>query len=303
MHSSPAGSATRSSHFSATFITQRFALALLTDGERPSQSSSLSGSQPRGGRGNRGDDLFQSEEILRVTSSNVNAQVGVEIGSGTALATSPIWAVSGSALVNVEVQDFGNLLRLPLLSHALLNWNVSGRGGNDGDLFSPFRPVVAASAGVRGAVVNVSVTAIQCLDRCVGELLPRRTPVREAGAIAAKSAISSEAPAETAASPAASRVQSRQRSKRYVIENFTDRTFWFGQVSTTETLLLRAGEDRCYRWRKIPTPIQGEGGGSGRGSRLGLMLRLALHHDPDSSFGAWTEPFLADQAGTFMVCT
>ena len=88
-----------------------------------------------------------------------------------------------------------------------------------------------------------------------------------------------------------------------MIENFTDRTFWFGQVSTTETLLLRAGEDRCYRWRKIPAPIQGEGGGSGRGSRLGLMLRLALHHDSDSSFGAWTEPFLADQAGTFMVCT
>lgn len=271
-------------------MTQRFALTLLTDGERP---SSLSGSQPTGGEG---DGVLQSEEILRVTSSNVNTQGEVEIGSGTVSTTSPIWAVSGSALVNVEVQDFGNLLRLPLLSHALFNWNVSGRGGNDDDLLSPFRPVVAASTGVHGAVVNVSVTAIQCLDRCVRDFLPQRPPVREAADI-------SDPHAETAASPVASRVQSQQRSKRYVIENFTDRTFWFGQVSTTETLLLRAGEDRCYRWRKIPTPIQGEGGGSGRGSRLGLMLRLALHHDSDSSFGAWTDPFLADQAGTFMVCT
>lgn len=289
MRSSPPGAMAGPSYVSATLATQRFALALLTDSDACAPSSPPSGVE--------GNVLLQSEEILRVTSQDVHVFVEMEIGVATTMA-----ATRGSAMVNVEVQDFGNFLRVPLLSHALLTWNVSGRGGggNGQDLLSPFRPVVSAAVEAHGAVVSVSVTAMQCVDRCIGELTRQRSladgsrTTRKKSAVETAGVVTASAPEHT---PPPQR-QTRQRSNRYLITNSTDRTLWFGQVSTTETLMLRAGEDKSYRWRKIPAPVEG---GPGGGSRLALMLRLALHRDSGNGFGAWTEPFLADHAGTFMV--
>lgn len=239
-------------------------------------------------------------------------------------------AARGSAVVAVDVQDFSNFLRLPLLSHAVVNFDVStssgGGGGGSSDiagddgenLLSPFRPVVSSALEVRNAVISISVTAVQCIDQCIAELAQRPPGVvvetDESVARRSNTAENAEPPALAKPTPLPITRQSRMRSKRYVITNHTDRNLWFGQVSTTETLCLRAGEESPYRWRTIPALVPGPGGRKGGSSRLVLMLRISLQRDSGSGggyngpgarsgggCGEWTEPFPADDEGMFMV--
>lgn len=272
-----------------------------------------------------GRGLFQQpEEIVRVVVGDVN--VFAEAGKAARLVSV---AARGRAVVAVDVQDFSNFLRLPLLSHAAVSFDVStssgGGGGSgdttgdeEGDLLSPFRPVASSALEVRDAVVSVSVTAVQCIDQCIAEL-SQRPPgtVTEKNESVARQGSASEnvAPSYLSASvPLPAPRQHRMRSKRYIITNHTDRNLWFGQVSTTETLCLRAGEESPYRWRTIPPLVSGAAGRKGDSSRLVLMLRLAFHRDSGSGggytgagagvgggYGGWTEPFPADHEGTFMV--
>ncbi|CAN0568660.1 unnamed protein product, partial [Ectocarpus sp. 12 AP-2014] len=220
-----------------------------------------------------------------------------------------------------DVQDFSNFLRLPLLSHAAVKLDVStssGRGGTgrmaaEGEsLLSPFRPIASGAVDVSGAVVSVSVTAMQCIDQFIAELTrrPSDEPVTRPSTTAAEAKPSVGAVPAPVPPPR----QPRQRSKCYIITNHTDRNLWFGQVSTTETLFLRAGEETLYRWRTIPhTLAAGAAGCKGDdASRLVLMLRLALHRvsgsgggyagagsEHEGGYGAWTEPFPVDHVGTF----
>lgn len=316
------------SYLSATLVAQRFTLALLNDGSRapPSPpSSSLTSSTPFG----EGFSI-RSEEIVRVVVDDVN--IFVEVGQAARHFAA---TTRGNALVAVEVQDFSNFLRLPLLSHALVNWDVATCSGDTGvtadgkeDLLSPFRPSASAAIDVQDAVVSVSVAAMQCINQCIEELSKRPSgfltggvnlTTRESLVGGAKrpkrspSAGSLQTPPQSTKAPLTR--LSQPRNKRYVITNLTDRTLWFGQVSTTETLLLRAGEDTSYRWRTIPATFEGIAAGEKDGaSRLTLMLRLALYRESVSGggfpragtgfrgeFGAWTEPFPADHSGTFMV--
>lgn len=318
IRSSPAGPMVGRSYVSATLVAQRLTLALLTEGGRSACSSSSSPS----GREGRGSFL-QPEEIVRVVVGDVN--VFAEAGAAAARLMSV--AARGSAVVAVDVQDFSNFLRLPLLSHALVKFDVSTSSGGGG-LLSPFRPIVSGAVDVNDAIVSVSVTAMQCIDQCIAELAQR--PAGVAAAVATDEPAARESndnDNDNATENVASSIlakstpppiprQSRQRRKRYVITNRTDRNLWFGQVSTTETLFLRAGEETSYRWRKIPPALApGAAGGKNDASRLVLMLRLALHRESGSGggasvgagagfgggYGAWTEPFPADHAGTFMV--
>ena len=339
VRSSPVGPLVGPSYVSATLVAQRLTLALLTEGrsvsssQSPSSSSSsssttssfslLSHVSPPSGEG-RGT-FPQPEEIVRVVVGDVNAFAE----AAAAAARSVSVAARGSAVVAVDVQDFSNFLRLPLLSHALVKFDVStssgGGGGStavgddDEGLLSPFRPVASAAVDVHDAVVSVSVTAMQCVDQCIAELA-QRPPAGAVVATRGGSTAENAAPPASASAPApAPRQPRRRRSKSYVITNRTDRSLWFGQVSTTETLLLRAGEETSYRWRTIPpTPAPSAAGRDDDSSRLVLMLRLALHRDSGSrgggagghagavpgfggGYGAWTEPFPADHQGTFMV--
>ncbi|CAM9544192.1 unnamed protein product, partial [Ectocarpus fasciculatus] len=324
IRSSPAGPVVGPSYVSATLVAQRLTLALLTEGGPISRSSSASASAPApvsapvSASGRReGLGLFvQPEEIVRVVVGDVNFFAEASLAAR--------WlsvAARGSAVVAVDVQDFSNFLRLPLLSHAAVKLDVStssGRGGSgrmaaEGEsLLSPFRPIASGAVDVNGAVVSVSVTAMQCVDQCIAELTrrPSDEPASRPSTAAAEAKPSVVAVPEPVAPPR----QSRQRSKRYIITNHTDRNLWFGQVSTTETLFLRAGEETLYRWRTIPhTLAPGAAGRKGDDvSRLVLMLRLALHRVSGSGggyagadseygggYGAWTEPFPVDHVGTF----
>lgn len=326
IRSSPAGPVVGPSYVSATLVAQRLTLALLTEGGPISRSSSASASAsappppPVSASGRReGLGLFvQPEEIVRVVVGDVNFFAEASLA--------PRWlsvAARGSAVVAVDVQDFSNFLRLPLLSHAAVKLDVStssGRGGSgrmaaEGEsLLSPFRPIASGAVDVNGAVVSVSVTAMQCVDQCIAELTrrPSDEPASRPSTALAEAKPSVVAVPEPVAPPR----QSRQRSKRYIITNHTDRNLWFGQVSTTETLFLRAGEETLYRWRTIPhTLAPGAAGRKGdHASRLVLMLRLALHRVSGSGggyagagseygggYGAWTEPFPVDHVGTFKV--
>lgn len=314
------------SYVSATLVAQRLTLALLTEGGR-SVCSSSSSPPPPGAEG-RCSLLLQPEEIVRVVVGDVN--VFAEAGAAARLVSAA--AARGSAVVAVDVQDFSNFLRLPLLSHALVKFDVStsrSGGGSDGaatgdGLLSPFRPVVSGTVGVHDAIVSVSVAAMQCIEQCVAELAQRPAgvavpvPTNESAVRGSSSDATENVALSTLAKspPAPLPRQSRRRSKRYVITNRTDRSLWFGQVSTTETLFLRAGEETSYRWRTIPPKTASAAGTrKDEASRLVLMLRLALHRDSGSGgsasvgavagfgggYGAWTEPFPADHAGTFMV--
>ncbi len=325
VRSSPVGPLVGPSYLSATLVAQRLTLALLTEG-RPASSSALSSSPPSSlsrmspsgeGRGT----FLQPEEIVRVVVGDVNI-----FAEATAAARLVSAAARGSAVVAVDVQDFSNFLRLPLLSHALLKFDVStssggGSGGgasgttagDEEGLLSPFRPVASGAVDVHDAVVSVSVTALQCVDQCIAELA-QRPPGAVTGSATESAAPPALAPAPPPRPPSR---QSLRRSKRYVITNHTDRNLWFGQVSTTETLLLRAGEETSYRWRTIPsTPAPGAVDRNDDALRLVLMLRLALHRDSGGGggggntgavpgfgggYGAWTEPFPADHEGTFLV--
>ena len=342
IRSSPAGPMVGRSYVSATLVAQRLTLALLTEGGRSARSSSLSRPSGEEGRGS----FLQPEEIVRVVVGDVN--VFAEAGAAARLVSV---AARGSAVVAVDVQDFSNFLRLPLLSHALVKFDVSTSSGGDGgsgggggggggngsgtttgdSLLSPFRPVVSGAVDVHGAIVSVSVSAMQCIDQCIAELAQRPAGVVAAAAVATDEPSAREsntsynnnnAVTENMASPNLANSsppplprQSRRRSKRYVITNRTDRNLWFGQVSTTETLFLRAGEETSYRWRTIPpAPASGAAGRNDDQSRLVLMLRLALQRESGGGgasagagagfgggYGAWTEPFPADHTGTFMV--
>lgn len=312
------------SYMSATLVAQRLTLALVTQGG-PSVLSSSS-SSPMSPSGGDGRDLFQQpEEIVRFVVGDVN--VFAEAGVAARLVST---AARGSAVVAVDVQDFSNFLRLPLLSHAAVNFDVSTSSGGGGyesgdtsgdaeeDLLSPFRPIASSVLEVRDAVVSVSVTAVQCIDQCIVELAQRPSGVatekNESVAHQGNTTEKVAQPALAASTPLPPPRQSRMRSKRYVITNRTDRNLWFGQVSTTETLCLGAGEESPYRWRTIPALVPDTRGRTGESSRLVLMLRLALHRDSVSGggyidagagsgggFGVWTEPFPADHEGTFMV--
>lgn len=262
---------------------------------------------------------MQLEEIVRMVMSDVSVFAEASSPAGSLAATT-----RGSADVAVDVQDFSNFLRLPLLSHALVKWDFAtsgGRGGavgGDEDLLSPLRPVAAAALEVHDAVVSVSATSMQCVEQCIAELSQQPS-----GAIAAREGsttrevcvgtVESTKPSASACSPP--QRMPRQLSKRYVITNLTDRVLWFGQGSTTETLLLRAGEETLYRWRTTPAVVATASPSRKDGvSRLILMLRLALHVDPGrlggqlgadsgsrADSGPWTEPFPADDAGSYLV--
>lgn len=332
VRSIPGGSVVGPSYASVTLGVQRVTLALLTDGSRLASS-------PNGSGG-----FQQAEEIVRLVVDELNtfAEAGPS-GADDALvpaSAAAAAAVRGSAAVAVEVQDFSNFLRLPLVSHALVTWNVatsdgsgcgsSGKGGSGGDgdgggrveamLLSPFRPVASAAVEVQDAVISVSATAMQCLDRCLGELSLKPSVNDEALSSSADASASRDSKHNV---PLTSPVSTPhplsplpppplpQQRKGYVVTNCTDRSLWFGQVSTTETVVLNPGVSTAYRWRTIPTPAATAAGRKGEPlSGLELMLRLALHRDNGSSggnggnggsFGAWTEPFLADHAGTYMV--
>lgn len=309
------------SYISTTLSAQRVTLALLTD-DRPSVTS-------RDKEGN----FPQAEEIVRVVVDEMYmfAEAGPSGGDELALASAAVAtaAVRGSALVAIEVQDFSNFLRLPLLSHALVTWDVASSGynernrnGDTGSALSPFRPVVSAAVEVRDAVISVSATATQCISRCLGDLSHDRFSdgtsdisivARDVPSCPSKSLPSESSPPRL--------LLPRQERKGYVVTNRTDRSLWFGQVSTTETVVLGPGVSTAYRWRTIPSPVAAATGGAkgGAPSQLVLLLRLALHQDRSSaarlrdtggdgddarggaSFGAWTEPFPADHAGTYMV--
>lgn len=315
IRSTPAGPMVGRSYVSATLVAQRLTLALLTEGGRSACSSSLSSSCGEG----RGS-LRQPEEIVRVVVGDVN--VFAEAGAAARLTSV---AARGSAVVAVDVQDFSNFLRLPLLSHALVKLDVSTCSGGRNGFLSPFRPIVSGAVDVHDAIVSVSVTAMQCIDQCIAELAQR--PAGVAAAVATNEPAARESDTTTTENVASSSNlakstppplprQSRQRSKRYVITNHTDRSLWFGQVSTTETLLLRAGEETSYRWRTIPPAVApGAARRKDEAPRLVLMLRLALHRESGNGggasagagagfgggYGAWTEPFPADHAGSCMV--
>ncbi|CBN76641.1 conserved unknown protein [Ectocarpus siliculosus] len=322
IRSSPAGPVVGPSYVSATLVAQRLTLALLTEGGPISRSSSaaaaaavappVSPSRRREGLG-----LFvQPEEIVRVVVADVNFFAEASL-AGRWLSV----AARGSAVVAADVQDFSNFLRLPLLSHAAVKLDVStssGRGGTgrmvgEGEsLLSPFRPIASGAVDVSGAVVSVSVTAMQCIEQCIAELT--RRPSDEPATRPSTTTAEAKPSAVAVPAPVPPPRQPRQRSKRYIITNHTDRNLWFGQVSTTETLFLRAGEETLYRWRTIPhTLAAGAAGRKGDdASRLVLMLRLALHRVSGSGggyagagsehgggYGTWTEPFPVDHVGTF----
>lgn len=323
IRSSPASPVVGASYVSATLVAQRLTLALLTEGGPISRSSSAAAPPPPPpvlpSRRREGLGLFvQPEEIVRVVVADVNFFAEASLAAR--------WlsvAARGSAVVAADVQDFSNFLRLPLLSHAAVKLDVStssGRGGTgrmagEGEsLLSPFRPIASGAVDVSGAVVSVSVTAMQCIDQCIAELTRRPSDEPATG----PSTTTAEAKPSVVAvlAPVPPPRQPRQRSKRYIITNHTDRNLWFGQVSTTETLFLRAGEETLYRWRTIPHTLAA--GAAGRkdddASRLILMLRLALHRVSGSGggyagagsehggwYGAWTEPFPVDHVGTFKV--
>lgn len=263
---------------------------------------------------------MQLEEIVRVVISDVSVFAEASSAAGSLAATT-----RGSAEVAVDVQDFSNFLRLPLLSHALVKWDFAtsgGRGGavgGDEDLLSPLRPVAAALLEVHGAVVSVSVTSMQCVEQCIAELSQKASGVIAAGERSTShgvcvGTVENTTPTASTCSLPPQR-QPRQRSKRYVVKNLTDRVLWFGQDSTTETLLLRAREETSYRWRTTPAAVATASASRKDGlSRLILMLRLALHLDPGrlggqvgadpgsrADSGPWTEPFPADDAGSYMV--
>ena len=321
VHSSPVGPAAGPSYFSTTLVAQKVTLAILTDGNARSSSSSLSSvsSRPPSGGGER-DTFVQLEEIVRMVISDVNVFAAASSAAGPLAATT-----RGSAEVAVDVQDFSNFLRLPLLSHAQVKWDLAtngGRGGaagSDEDLLSPVRPVTAAAVEVHNAIVSVSVTSMQCVEQCIAELSQQPSGAIEAGEGSATGethvgGVEGMKPSASVCSTTPQR-QPRQRSKRYVITNLTDRVLWFGQGSTTEALLLRGGEETSYRWRTTPAGVAtASASRKGSVSRLVLMLRLALHFDSgelsdqlgaDSGArgdsGPWTEPFPADDAGTYMV--
>ncbi|CAM9973105.1 unnamed protein product [Ectocarpus sp. 8 AP-2014] len=184
--------------------------------------------------------------------------------------------------------------------------------GEGESLLSPFRPIASGAVDVSGAVVSVSVTAMQCIEQCIAELT--RRPSDEPATRPSTTTAEAKPSVVAVPAPVPPPRQPRQRSKRYIITNHTDRNLWFGQVSTTETLFLRAGEETLYRWRTIPhTLAAGAAGRKGDdASRLVLMLRLALHRVSGSGggyagagsehgggYGAWTEPFPVDHVGTF----
>lgn len=305
------------SYVSTTFVAQRLTLAVLTEGGpivSPSPPISPSGTEGRG-------LCLQPEEIVRVVVCDVDV-----FAEAASAARSVSVAARGSVVVAVDVQDFSNFLRLPLLSHALVKFDVSASGvgggsittagGDEEYLLSPFRPVASGAVNVHDAVISVSATAMQCVEQCIAELSPRPSDVgTSAGGTAARPGEDADPSGLTVAVPPPPPRQSRQRSKRYLITNHTDRKLWFGQASTTETLLLRAGEETSYRWRTIPPPLAtGASGRKDDASRVVLMLRLALHRGfgggsgsvgAAAGFGggggAWTEPFPADYEGTFMV--
>ncbi|CAM9091454.1 unnamed protein product [Hapterophycus canaliculatus] len=315
VRSSPASPMVGASYVSTTLVAQRLTLALLTEGG-PILSSSPTSPSGREGRG-----LFlQPEEIVRVVVGDVDvfAEAGLAVRSVSS-------AARGSAVVAIDVQDFSNFLRLPLLSHALVKFDVSTSsvgggsgalaGDNGEDLLSPFRPVASGAVDVSNAVVSVSVTAMQCIEQCITELSQRPPDVvTTAGGMATRPGEDADSSVLTVPVLPPPLRQPRQRSKRYLITNNTDRNLWFGQDSTTETLLLRAGEDTSYRWRTIPPALAtGLSGRKDHASRLVLMLRLSMHRDASSGnesvgtvagsggrYGGWTEPFPADYEGTFM---
>lgn len=320
IRSSPAGPVVGPSYVSATLVAQRLTLALLTEGGPISRLSSAAASAPVSPSGRReGLGLFvQPEEIVRVVVGDVNFFAEASLAAR--------WlsvAARGSAVVAADVQDFSNFLRLPLLSHAAVKLDVStssGRGGTgrmaaEGEsLLSPFRPIASGAVDVNGAVVSVSVTAMQCIDQCIAELT--RRPSDEPATRPSTTTAEAKPSVVAVPAPVPPTRQPRQRSKRYIITNHTDRNLWFGQVSTTETLFLRAGEETSYRWRTIPQALApGAAGRKGDdASRLVLMLRLALHRVSGSGggyagsgsehgggYGAWTEPFPVDHVGTFKV--
>lgn len=323
MRSTPAGPAVGPSYVSVMLDAQRVTLALLTDS--PSSLLPAAAAAPSSSLG--GSFLQQAEEAVRVLVDDVNVFVEVgATGENTGLVSVVETAVAarGSAVMAVEIQDFSNFLRVPLLSQGVMECDVivssrsanTGRGKkNDGDsgdefLLSPFRPVASAAVGVRGAVISLSATALQCVDRCLGELFGGGESTREAFKNDVPSASSPTPPPTPAPSPP----QSLQRRKGYVVTNHTDRALWFGQVSTTEAEVLSPGTSTSYRWRTMPAPpVAAKGMRGGGRSRLILMIRLALHDNVHASprspggrasgggFGAWTEPFPADHAGTYMV--
>lgn len=323
VYSSPAGPTAGPSYFSTTLVAQRVTLAVLTDGDARSSSSSLlpmsSRPPPPPGGGERGASV-QLEEIVRMVIGDVSVFVEASSAAASLAATT-----RGSAEVAVDVQDFSNFLRLPLLSHALVKWDFATSGrrgaavGGDEDLLSPLRPVAAAAVEVHNAVVSVSATSMQCVEQCIAELSQQSSGAVAAGEGSSTremcvGTVESKKPPASACSPPPQR-QPRQRSKRYMITNLTDRVLWFGQDSTTETLLLGAGEETSYRWRTTPAAVATASASRKDGiSRLVLMLRLALHLDPGrlgdqvgadsesrADSGPWTEPFPADDAGSYMV--
>ncbi|CAM9947479.1 unnamed protein product, partial [Sphacelaria rigidula] len=190
---------------------------------------------------------------------------------------------------------------------------VHGGAGVEEVLLSTFRPVTSAAVEMQDAVISVSATAMQCVDRCLGEL-SLKPPIGDDGLSSTVSASANHESKGDGSLPSA--VSSlpplqRQRRKGYIVTNSTDRSLWFGQVSTTETVVLSPGVSTSYRWRTIPAPVAATAGGNetAEASRLELMLRLALHRDGrrgggagamTGSFGAWTEPFPADRPGTYM---
>lgn len=345
--STPASPVVGPSSLSTTLVAQRFALALLTDsgggGPVGSAPPLWSPSSPRSGaRGRRDDGLVQSEEIVRLVADDVNffAETGM---AGGLLAA----AIRGSAVMAVEVQDFSNFLRLPVLSHALVKLDVAissgGESFGDGHLLSPFRPVASAAVEIHDGVVSASVTAMQCIDRCIREMSRRSTVESFGPAMSvhpkpprsstrtnttcnlfpeeASKVLAPERLVPPLPPPLTSSIrQPSQRTKRYVLTNLTDRALWFGQASTTETLLLRPGHETSYRWRTIPSAGARSAAGHGKkddnSSRLVLMLRLALYGESkgngsrfravrqgrlEGGIATWAEPFPTDQAGKFMV--
>lgn len=283
-------------------------MALLTDGtcteSKPSQRSPC-----------REGNAQQREEILRVVLDDVNAfaEMGPNDG-GMVPSTELAGATRGSSLVAIEIQDFSNFLRVPLVSHALVKWEVatSNGGGKSAKidkhgralLLSRSRPIVSSAIEVANAVVNLSATSTQCLNQCLGEFVVGHGLEGGTGDGESHGLLGNVSP------------EIQRRRKGYVVSNRTDCTLLFGQVSTTEAIALNPGVSKSCRWRRIPAPtVKAEGKEAHGGSpNLVFMIRLALPPDSNtlatSAVGSgaaggriesWTEPFAADCEGTYMV--
>lgn len=310
------------SYLSATVNAQQVTVTLLT--ERESMGSSRSqgqGSLRGGGGGGGGGHGVGREEIFRLVADGLDALIETSsAGRETAMAS------KGSTVLSLEVQEFSNFLRVPFVSNAFIAWDVAtskgdGDGGDGGcgddaqrgrHVAHPPRPIVATALEVKDAVVSLSSTATQCFTQCLSELTAKKDSGARSSSDPGNGSGCSEGVSEGVSAPVA-----RPR-KEYIISNCTDRALLFGQVSTTEAIVIKPSSSMSYRWRTIPssaTPGVGLQGGKGDSSSLILLLRLALPsadkgrgvprdvHQPGggSALEAWTEAFPADIDGTYMV--